>query len=145
MLTLRFIRLVRTKNFPNISYPLALTTSPICTYTCAYQGVKNIRFLENFMKVLNEWSLIALIWSQGPEKYYCILKINSLENFRKFPGKKIYLRWSYSSKFVKCFKKLNNKNNDNEKQKKVLMASYPKIHFKLKLWIIIKNLDYLFV
>ena len=35
----------------NISYPL------ICTGSCAYQGVKNLSFTENFVYVLNEWCL----------------------------------------------------------------------------------------
>ena len=38
-----FIYLVRSQKFPNnISFPL------ICTRTCAYQGVRNGTFLENF-------------------------------------------------------------------------------------------------
>ena len=36
----------------NVSYPL------IRTRTCAYQGVRNVSFSENFAYVLNEWSLI---------------------------------------------------------------------------------------
>ena len=39
----------------NISYPL------IRTRTCAYQGVRNVSFSENFAYVLNEWSLGFLI------------------------------------------------------------------------------------
>ena len=35
----------------NISYPLILKR------TCAYQGVRNVSFSENFASVLNEWSL----------------------------------------------------------------------------------------
>ena len=44
------IHLVRTQNFPktNISYPL------IRTRACAYHGVRNFSFSENFAYVLNE-------------------------------------------------------------------------------------------
>ena len=47
---LRVIHLVRTQNFlkTNVSYPL------IHTRTCAYQGVRNVSFSENFAYVLNE-------------------------------------------------------------------------------------------
>ena len=46
----RGIHLVRPQNFRkiNISYPLI--------GTCAYQGVTNVSFLENFAFVLNEWT-----------------------------------------------------------------------------------------
>ena len=33
---------------------------PICTRKCAYTGVWNVRFLEHFAYVLNEWTLRAL-------------------------------------------------------------------------------------
>ena len=36
----------------NISYP------PMHTIICAYQGVRNNSFLEDFACVLNEWSLV---------------------------------------------------------------------------------------
>ena len=44
----------------NISYPL------ICIRTCAYQGVRNISFLENFAYVRNEWfyeSFLLISWN----------------------------------------------------------------------------------
>ena len=49
--------LVRTQNFPktNISDPL------IHTRMCAYQGVRNVSFSENFAYVLNEWPLMDYI------------------------------------------------------------------------------------
>ena len=31
------------------------------TYTCAYQGVRNVSFSKNFVYVLNEWSLLEII------------------------------------------------------------------------------------
>ena len=37
----------------NIYYPL------ICKRTCAYQGVRNVTFSENFAYVSNEWSLFT--------------------------------------------------------------------------------------
>ena len=40
------IHLVRTQNFPR---------------TCAYQGVINVSFSENFADALNEWSLIRML------------------------------------------------------------------------------------
>ena len=50
------------------------------TRTCAYQGVRNVSFLENFAYVLNEWSLsvidISNIQQASPEG--CIyVKLNS--------------------------------------------------------------------
>ena len=55
-LNLGIIHLVRKQIFreTNISYPL------IRTSTCAYQGVRNVSFSENFAYVLNEWSLKAM-------------------------------------------------------------------------------------
>ena len=46
---MEIIHLVRTQNFPktSISYPL------IRTHTCAYQGVRNVSFSENFAYVLD--------------------------------------------------------------------------------------------
>ena len=46
------MHLVRTQNFRkiNISYP-----------ACAYQGVENVSFSENFAHVLNEWSLMEIL------------------------------------------------------------------------------------
>ena len=40
-------------SFAKCSY----TTLLIRTRTCAYQGVRNVSFSENFVSVLNEWSL----------------------------------------------------------------------------------------
>ena len=44
------IHLVHTENLPvnNISYPV------IRTRACAYQGVRNVNFLDNFAYVLDE-------------------------------------------------------------------------------------------
>ena len=44
------IDLVSTQNFQktNVSYPVKSTP------TCAYQGVRNVSFLENFVDVSNE-------------------------------------------------------------------------------------------
>ena len=39
---------------------LTFLTPPICTRTCAYMGVWNVRFSEHFPYVLNEWTLRAL-------------------------------------------------------------------------------------
>ena len=51
MIPVGVIHEVRTQNFPktNISNPLILTR------TCAYQGVRNVSFSENFAYVLNGW------------------------------------------------------------------------------------------
>ena len=48
--------MVRTQYFPktNVSYPL------IRTHTCAYQGVENVSFSENFAYVLNEQPLMQI-------------------------------------------------------------------------------------
>ena len=46
---IQYVRRIFRKT--NISYPL------IRTRTCAYQGVRNVSFLESFAYVLNEWSL----------------------------------------------------------------------------------------
>ena len=43
----------------NISYPL------IRTRTCAYQGVRNVSFSENFAYVLNAWALSKLSLLKG--------------------------------------------------------------------------------
>ena len=53
LVNLWIIHLLRTENFSktNISYP------NIRTSTCAYQGVRNVSFPENFAYVLNESSL----------------------------------------------------------------------------------------
>ena len=48
----RIIHLVRSQTIrrkANISYPL------IRTHTSAYQGVRNVNFLEYFLNVINEW------------------------------------------------------------------------------------------
>ena len=45
--TLPYLRKIFPKN--NMSYPL------IRTRTCAYQGVRNVSFSENFAYVLNEY------------------------------------------------------------------------------------------
>ena len=55
LLVLEIIHLVCTQNFPK-NYILPL----ICTRACAYHGVKNVSFPENFVYVLNEWSLLQL-------------------------------------------------------------------------------------
>ena len=39
---------------------LTFLIPPICTRKCAYTGVWNVRFLEHFPYVLNEWTLRAL-------------------------------------------------------------------------------------
>ena len=69
-LRLEIIHLVRLQNFPK-NYTL------IRIRTCAYQGVRNISFSENFANVLNEWSLSTIKWkviSQGG--CFCQHKIN---------------------------------------------------------------------
>ena len=45
-----FSRHAKFSEKTNTSYPL------ICTRTCAYQGVRNVSFSENFGKVLSEWN-----------------------------------------------------------------------------------------
>ena len=55
----REIHLVRSQNFPKTYTPYPL----IRTRTCAYQGVRNISFSENFANVPNAWSLkVVLTW-----------------------------------------------------------------------------------
>ena len=44
--------------FAQFSEKLTFLTPRIRTYTCAYQGVRNVSFSENFEKVLKEWSHI---------------------------------------------------------------------------------------
>ena len=56
---------------PNISYPLT------STHTCAYQGIRNVSFSENFAYVLNEWSLYC-----QPILSHCSLFM-PLNNIRK--------------------------------------------------------------
>ena len=46
-----FIMFTKFTEKNNISFPV------ICTRMCAYQGVRNVSFSENFASVLNEWSL----------------------------------------------------------------------------------------
>ena len=59
------IHLLSSQNFPktNISYPL------IRTRRCVYQGVRNVRFSENFASVINEWSLYLKFILRDYEAY----------------------------------------------------------------------------
>ena len=43
--------------FAKFSVKLTFLT-PWCTRSCAYQGVRNVSFSENFANVMNEWSPI---------------------------------------------------------------------------------------
>ena len=48
------------------------------TCTCAYQGVRNVSFSENFAYVLNEWSFYA---NQRKYELHLEKKKKYLENF----------------------------------------------------------------
>ena len=50
-----FIHLVSTQNFPKNSHFLPLWYAR----TCAYQGVRNVSFSENFAYILNGWSPVS--------------------------------------------------------------------------------------
>ena len=74
------------QNFPktNISYPL------ICTCTCAYQGVKNNSFSENFAYVLNESSQIRkkhALKNISESQYKIMRAIRRLKIITLFPNK----------------------------------------------------------
>ena len=49
----------------NISYPL------IRTPTCAYQGVRNVSFSENFAYVLHEWTIL---WKKSSNYVFLFLQ-----------------------------------------------------------------------
>ena len=57
--------------FAKFSEKLIFYTPDTCTYahvhTCAYQGVRNISFSENFPNVLNEWSILRPLSGIGNE------------------------------------------------------------------------------
>ena len=65
------IHLVRTQNFPKISFFVLPDTC-----TCAYQGVRNISFLKNFAYMLHEWS-----FSVGAHGYTQLLLLNRSYSF----------------------------------------------------------------
>ena len=58
-----------SKNFIWIIYLVTFLTLCPCAYVCV-SGGKNVRFLENFTNILNEWSLIkfflfnSLYWNK---------------------------------------------------------------------------------
>ena len=62
----------------DISYPL------IHPPTCAYQGVKNSSFSENFVYVPNEWSLKELTITQSQKKVGDGGNANSMARWQYF-------------------------------------------------------------
>ena len=47
----------------------SISTSLICTRTCACQGVTNVSFSENFAYVLNGWPLIGILLGQCQQRF----------------------------------------------------------------------------
>ena len=74
-LTLGIIHIVHLQKFRKSNTSYCLTH----TRTCAYQGVTNVIFSENFANVLNEWSLRLARYGDIPtDNFYCKQVNNSL-------------------------------------------------------------------
>ena len=81
----------------NISYTL------IRTHLCAYQGVRNVSFSENFANVINEWSLknsfmgkVFLETTKRSLIFCCFDEWNGALSFMVFSGKdwtEVLSRW----------------------------------------------------
>ena len=55
--SIKYVRKIFQKTITIISHPRPPPPSLIRTFTCAYQGVRNVSFSENVAYVLNGWPL----------------------------------------------------------------------------------------
>ena len=64
------VRVHPLSRYKNFSEKLKISNPPIHTCACAYQGIRNVGFAENFACLLNGWSLNDISTNKGISKKF---------------------------------------------------------------------------